>query len=165
MKTLLASLVLLALASCGSNGSSTPNTTPSSSSLSGTTWVDQIDTNTAMAMAFTSSTNWKADMVAALVDGSYGVQIDSGTYAISGTTLALTKTSSSCEGVATATVKKTNADTVSRDGTTLTLTSGDGTHVAMFQLDSTPPTGMGIATIGCFDNNNQFVTHAVTTVP
>jgi len=164
MKTLLSSLVLLALVGCGSNDSSSPNN-PSGGSLAGTTWVNEISTNAALAIAFTSSTTWKADMVALLTDGSYGLQIDSGTYSISGSTLTLTKTASSCEGVSTATVTKTAADTYTRNGSSLTLLSGDGTHVAMFQLDNTPPTGMGIATIGCFDNNNNFITHAVTAVP
>ena len=159
MKKLLVSLVLLALVGCGSNDSSTPPA--SSSSLVGT-WLDIIDSNTAAVIAFTSTT-WKAEIVVLLADGTYGVQMDSGTYSVSGSTVTLTKTASSCEGVATATVTKANADTFSRVGDHLTLTTS--TTILAFQLDTTPPTGMGAAAIGCIDNNNKFITHAVTTVP
>jgi hypothetical protein len=100
MKTLLASVVLLALAGCGSSGSSSPNTTPGSSGSVVGTWLDQLDSTDIILATFTANT-WKVEIQSQLTDGTYGLQTDSGTYTAATDTLTLTMTASTCEGVTT----------------------------------------------------------------
>ena len=157
MKNLLVSLSLLALVGCGSNDSGAQT---SSSSLVGT-WVDQVDSTTVLQMVFTATT-WKMEELDQLTSGAYALEIDSGTYTATAGAFTLTLTASSCEGVQSITNTAT-AGTFTRTGNALDVTLG--TSFLAFQLATAPPTGMGAATIGCFNSSGTFTAHAVTTVP
>lgn len=190
MKTLLALLAVLALAGCGSNGSSTPPiTTPDASASSPDAWLGapdtyaatdvyaapdsyisplegtwgiQLDANNASVIVFSGNT-WKGVLGGTLTDGSTAAQIDSGTFTISGNTLTLIKTASSCEGIGT--VTKASVDTFSVQGTSLTLTASSGTKAVVFAHQTSSSTSTGVVSIGCFDASGNFTAHAVTTVP
>jgi hypothetical protein len=79
----------------------------------------------------------------------------------SSTTAKLYLKSSSCSGV-----KAYSGNNLvlnfERNGNSLSTTTG--TSYMVFQLKSTPPTGMGSATIGCIQDDGTFVAHATAPV-
>ena len=154
MKTLLVALEIVALVGCGSNDSG--SSTTSTPSLIGT-WLDAPSSSEAVELTFTAST-WQTKQLALLTNGTNGVEIDAGTYTLSGSTLTMTRTSTSCKGI-TATLASSKANTVERQGNSLTLTTPS--TLTVWQLETAPPAGMGAATIGCFDSSGNFTANPV----
>jgi hypothetical protein len=154
MKTLLVALGIVALVGCGSNDSG--SSTGSTPSLIGT-WLDAPNSSEAVELTFTAST-WQMKELASLTNGTNGVQIDAGTYTLSGSALTMLHTSSSCKGISV-TLATSGTNTVSRQGNSLTLTSS--ATLTVWQLETAPPAGMGGATIGCFDSSGNFTPNPV----
>ncbi len=148
--TLVVLLAAVAASGCGS-GSSDP--------LQGT-WVDNPGTAAAVQAIFKGDA-WEIDTISVLTTGSTGLESDSGTYVLSGSTIMFTTTKSSCEGVDT--VAKTFTATFSTQGQSLTMNLG--TTVLLFQKATAPPQGMGGASVGCFDSQGNFTVNPIKTVP
>ena len=154
-------LAFVALLGCGSdNSGGAPTPDAAVSPLVGT-WLDVVGSTDAIQLTF-AATTWKYQYLAQMTSGSYGVDIDSGTYTVSGDALTLTITASSCQGVMP-TTSNTKHGTFTRQGNSLQLTMS--TTLLAFQLETAPPSGMGAAIVGCFDNSGTFTAHAVTSVP
>jgi len=155
-KIALAFAVSLLLA-CGSEDS--PATLPptSNQAIDGTWLYLTSSVNGAIELTFTGG-NFHLRALEALTDGTFGVQLDGGTYTLSGSILSLTRTSSSCSGL-TVTSKTTGTETVIRQGNSLTITSS--TNQTVLQLETSPPTCMDTATIGCFVSDTSFQAHPV----
>lgn len=154
MKTLLVALGIAALVGCGSNDSGSP--TSSTPSLLGA-WLNAPSSSEAVELTFGAST-WQTKDLVSLTDGTNGVQIDSGTYTLSGSALTMLHTSSSCKGISV-TLASSVTDTVARQGNSLTLTSS--TTMSVWQIETAPPTGMGAATIGCLDSSGNFTANPI----
>ncbi len=183
MKILIASLVLLALVACGSNGSSSPPFTPDASALPDVapaipdaapdtfvdpllgTWIDQVDSsgNTTIRFKF-DGTNFEMDILELLTDGTYGMRIDQGTYTLTPatSTINVRLMSSSCQGVISFS-GNAGAWTYSKTGNSLSVNTG--TSYLACQLETSAPTGMGAAVIGCFKSDGTFIAHSASPVP
>ena len=174
MTKLLASLAFLVLAGCGS--STPPVTTPDAAPdvlvadvftpdvfvdpVIGT-WIDQIDTNSLIRFKF-DGTNFEMDVLEVLTDGTYGMRIDQGTYSLTASSINARVKSSSCQGVI---AFAGNSATWSYTKSGNSLSVNTGTTYLVCQLATNPPTGMGIAAIGCFKADGTFVAHAASPVP
>jgi len=165
MKTIgLALLAVLAL-SCGSNDDAPVGgrdaSIPATDPLLGT-WVAEIDEYEAVRMKFDGE-NWELADLMLLTSGDFGIRIDQGTYSLSsGTSATLRMRASSCQGVEPM-KGNTLSMTFSRDGQSLSVTMG--TLYLVLQAKSSPPTGMGTATIGCFAEDGTFTPHPTAPVP
>jgi len=160
--------IILALAftviGCGSTEpapEATPDAAaPLSSQLVGK-WTRQINDTAAERLIF-DGTNFEDDIVAQLTDGTFGMEIDQGTYSVTTTgKVAMKLTMSSCQGVKPIT-NTSQTWTVTREGTALTVNTG--TQFITYQLKTDPPTGTGSAKIGCMMSDG-FTAHASAPVP
>jgi hypothetical protein len=146
MNTLAVAVALLMLAGCG-NAANDP--------LQGT-WCTESSGPRMMQVSFHGDA-WEM-LTMRTLNGLMAVEVDSGTYSESGSTITLTTTSSSCQGLQS--VTKTTAATFSSGGGYLTLNLG-GTaqqfRFGQFILDTTE--------IGCLDSQNNFTPNPITPVP
>jgi hypothetical protein len=147
MKAMTALLALLVLAGCGG---------PAGDPLQGT-WVAETNNGLGEIQVAFQGDTWEMDTMSAL-NGLMAVQVDSGTYAVSGSTMTLTTAVSSCQGLQP--VTKTTTATFSCGGGYLTLNLGATVlqfHYAKMILGTTE--------IGCFDSQNNFTPNAVASLP
>lgn len=147
MKAMTALLALLVLAGCGS---------PASDPLQGT-WVAETNNGLGEIQVAFQGDTWEMDTMSAL-NGLMAVQVDSGTYAVSGSTMTLTTTESSCQGLRS--VTKTTTATFSCHMSSLTLNIGSS--VLQFSFGKMI---LGTTEIGCFDSQDNFTPNAVASVP
>jgi hypothetical protein len=144
MKISPTAVVLLMLSGCG-NASDDP--------LQGT-WF--MDSDAKLQVRFDGNT-WAMDTMHTL-NGIMAVEVDSGTYSVSGSTITLTATASSCQGLQS--VTKTATATFSCGGGYLTLNlNGSALHFRFGKwiLSDTE--------IGCFDSQNSFTANPIGPVP
>jgi hypothetical protein len=125
------------------------------------TWIDQISDTLVTRVKF-DGTNFERDAIYELQSGAFGMVMDTGTYTLSTSEITARVRSSSCYGVLpfagnTATWKYV------RDGNSLSLTIN--TSYLLFQLATSAPKGMGVASIGCVEDDGTFVEHATQPVP
>lgn len=194
MKTLLASLVLLVFAGCGSSGSSTPLATPDASAGSPDAWVGAPD-------AWSSTDAYSAPDVYvpdAFVDpliGTWIDQVDTNNVLrlkFDGTNYEVDSLSLLTDGtygmrIDQGTYSLPNATTVNlrlRSSTCQGVISFAGNAAnwtytksanslsvttssafLLFQRGTTSPTGMGIAALGCFKDDGTFIAHSSSPVP
>jgi hypothetical protein len=185
MRTLLVALVLVI--GCGSNEAASPFGAPDAAVAVGKdagpdlgpdlgpdsspdvfvdpligTWVNAADPNQAFRFKF-DGTNFELDSLVSLSNGDVGMFIQQGTYSFASNTAArLRLRASSCQGVRA--IANTTSDMpFERAGNSLSVTIG--TVYLVMQLSTTPPTGMGTATIGCFKDDGTFVAHVTSPVP
>lgn len=126
------------------------------------TWIDEVQTDQVIRFKF-DGTNWELDLLFRLTDGTYGMDIKQGTYIVTSSTSAkLRIKAASCQGVVPL-AGNTLDLAFDRNGNALSTTIG--TAYLVFQLKSTPPSGMGAAIIGCFKSDGAFVEHATAPVP
>lgn len=168
MKKLL-SWVVLVLAGCSSGGevagthdAAVRDAATGAAALIGK-WIGDLG-GAGMGISF-DGINYTTQLVAPLLDGTYGLQRASGTYSVQGSdTVVMVKTSSSCQGSKFG-VTKLGSATFSRQGNHLTFTI-DSTTVVALDLSTSDPTGTGVAKIGCFSSDgSSFQVNPVTPVP
>ena len=92
-----------------------------------------------------------------------GLQIDSGTYSLSGNTCDFTTLRSSCVGVATVSRSFTRVFSFQQRGQATVLIWQDDPDA--YPAETGPPTGMEGATVGCFDASLKFTPNAEALVP
>lgn len=163
MKIIIATLGLVLFGGCGSNDAPESTGKKDASpvvSIEGT-WIDELNADLVIRAKF-DATNFELDGLYLLTDGTYGMQIDQGTYSLSGSNINSRLKSSSCQGVKSIT-NPAQTWTFERQGDSLNLNTGKA-YLA-FQLRTSPPTGMGGATIGCVKDDGSFIDHATSPVP
>lgn len=121
------------------------------------TWLAETNGGVGeIQMAFQGDA-WEMDTMSGL-NGLMAVEVDSGTYAVSGSTIKLTTTASSCQGLQQ--VTKTNMATFSCDWNYLTLNL-DAKVLQFHQAKMI----LGNTEIGCFDSQNNFTPNGLEPVP
>jgi len=139
MKLTLA-LGLASVASCGNR-----HTDP----VEGT-WVTSLQTRDCALQYTFRNGAVEQDRRCTLPDGQLAVEVTAGTYVVSGKTLVLTSTRSSCPDDLSQEVTYS----FSRQGTSLTRISSEGSLVLQ---NSPAPESHGAAAVGCFDEDFKFV--------
>jgi hypothetical protein len=96
--------------------------------------------------------------------GGRGIQIQSGTFTQSGKTLHFETARSSCQGVVTVSATRSATYKVVRVGDPTLISWSD--DAGLFYEETTPPSGMADAPVGCFENGYvDFTPHAIESVP
>lgn len=143
----------------GTGGTVATTTPPAGSDLVGK-WYAEPSKAEAFGAQFDGQ-HFRIAYGSVLSDGSIGFRLDEGTYTVSGASIVMRLTGSSCQGVDN---PKSNAKaiTYSRSGTALSLNLG--TSIVVMQ-PAPSATGTGVARIGCFHDDGTFVPNPITPVP